>query len=121
MIAKINADTEARKRRWLMGQKIKALGLEAGNEMLLAGGSLKVNNKTLGDFKNSLSSKLGITAPSIPGASQGVNNPFGGSKEKTDKSNTATATGGTKHNYITITIKELRFKRCSYKWQRCRQ
>lgn len=108
MIAKINADTEARKKAVVDGaKKIKALGLSAGNEMLLAGGSLKVNNKTLGDFKNSLSSKLGIKAPSIPGSSQGVNNPFGGSKEKTEKSNTATATGGTKHNYTTITIKEL--------------
>lgn len=108
MIAKINADTEARKKAVVDGaKKIKALGLEAGNEMLLAGGSLKVNNKTLGDFKNSLTSKLGIKAPSIPGSSQGVNNPFGVSKEKTEKSNTATATGGTKHNYTTITIKEL--------------
>jgi len=108
MIAKINADTEARKKAVVDGaKKIKALGLEAGNEMLLAGGSLKVNNKTLGDFKDTLTSKLGIGAPSIPGTAQGVKNPFGGSKEKTEKSNTATATGGTKHNYITISIKEI--------------
>ena len=108
MIAKINADTEARKKAVVDGaKKIKALGLEAGNEMLSAGSSLKVNNKTLGDFKNTLTSKLGIAAPKVPGTAKTMNDPFGGSKDKAEKSNTATATGGTKHNYITITIKEL--------------
>lgn len=108
MIAKINADTEARKKAVVDGaKKVKALGLEAGSEMLLAGGSLKVNNKGLGDFKDSLTSKLGISAPKVPGLGSTVKDPFGGSKGKAEKSNTATATGGTKHNYITINLKEL--------------
>ncbi len=105
MISKINADTEARKQAVVDGaKKIKALGLEAGNEMLLAGGSLKVNNKTLGNFKNELSSKLGIAAPKTPGT---ILTGLGKKDAKTEKSNTATATGGTKHNYFNITIHEV--------------
>lgn len=107
-IAKINADVNARAKAIVDGaNKIKTLGLEAKNEMVLAGGSLKVNNKGIGDFKDSLTSKLGISAPKMPGTGQSMKDPFGASKDKAEKSNTATATGGTKHNYITITIKEL--------------
>jgi hypothetical protein len=108
MITKINADTEARKKAVVDGaKKVASLGLQAGHEMVLAGGSLKINNKSLGDFKGELQSKLGIADPKVPGAGKGVKDPFGSSKQKTEKSNTATATGGTKHNYITISIKEL--------------
>ncbi len=107
-IAKISADVNARAQAIVDGaKKIKALGLQSANEMVLAGGSLKVNNKTLGDFKDSLTSKLGIAAPKMPGTGQSIKDPFGASKDKAEKSNTATATGGTKHNYITISIKEL--------------
>jgi len=107
-IAKISADVNARAQAIVDGaKKIKALGLQSANEMVLAGGSLKMNNKTLGDFKDYLTSKLGISAPKMPGTGQSIKDPFGGSKDKAEKSNTATATGGTKHNYITISIKEL--------------
>ena len=107
-IAKISADVNVRAQAIVDGaKKIKALGLQSANEMVLAGGSLKVNNKSLGDFKDSLTSKLGISAPKMPGTGQSIKDPFGASKGKAEKSNTATATGGTKHNYITISIKEL--------------
>lgn len=50
----------------------------------------------------------GISAPGVPGVNPNANG--GGSAEadgKGKKANEAVATGGTKHNYITINIKEL--------------
>lgn len=106
-IAQINADTEARKKAVADGaKKLASIGLEAAQEYLAVGGSFKVNNKSLGSIKDNLMGKLGIAPPKVPGSAE-VNNPFGDSKAKTEKSNSATATGGTKHNYITISIKEL--------------
>lgn len=76
-----------------------------------AAGSLSINDKTLGDMGRELKSKLGlggIDDPSgVPGAGS-VNSALGsGSDKDTSKSNQAIATGGTKHNYITINLDSL--------------
>lgn len=75
-----------------------------------AAGSLSWNDKSIGDFKNDIKSKLGIEDPKgVPGVQKGgvetglKSGGAGGSA----KSNSAIATGGTKHNYITITMDKL--------------
>lgn len=113
MIAKINADTEARKKAVIDGaKKIKDLGISAANEMLLAGGSLKSNGKSIGDFGNEIKKKLGIDDKGIkpakkPGTADDVVQDDTIIQDDKTKTNDAIATGGTKHNYITIKIENL--------------
>lgn len=70
---------------------------------------LKMDLVTPGEKIKPKSDKAGITAASIPGADFGKGGAAGagGSGASAKKSNEAVATGGTKHNYITISIKEL--------------
>lgn len=110
-LAKINARSEERK---------KAIGATA-NELVSdvkqawdstkkAGNSLSWNDKGFGDLKNDIKSKLGIQDPKgVPGVQKnGVDtNLKAGGTGGTSKSNNAIATGGTKHNYITITMDKL--------------
>lgn len=72
-----------------------------------AAGSLKWNDKSLSDMVGDMKKGLGISSPDgVPGAST-INSSIGGGKGDKDKSNTAVATGGTKHNYITINMTDL--------------
>ncbi|GAQ15430.1 tail tape-measure protein [Myroides odoratimimus] len=72
-----------------------------------AAGSLKWNDKSLSDMMGDMKKSLGISSPDgVPGAST-INSSIGGGKGDKDKSNTAVATGGTKHNYITINLNDL--------------
>ena len=48
-----------------------------------------------------------IAAPTVPGADPNGKPPEGDATAEGKRTNEATATGGTKHNYFTITIKEL--------------
>lgn len=75
-----------------------------------AGNSLSWNDKGFDDIKNDLKSKFGIEdSKGIPGVSQGkhATNLASGGNSTASKSNNAIATGGTKHNYITITMDKL--------------
>lgn len=78
---------------------------------------LSWNNKSFKDVKNSITSSLGIPSGGIkPASIPGLDNGLGGTGKKRKKgklghelgkSSQATATGGTKHNYITINLKDL--------------
>lgn len=99
MIAKINADTEARKKAVLDGaKKVANLAVAAKDEFVLAGKSVKWKEAA------QKTEDAGITAPNMPGVAQNPNAP---GKEKKTKTNEAISTGGTKHNYITIHLKSL--------------
>lgn len=104
MINQLNADVEARKQSISAGYK-KAAGtaLQAKEEFSKAFNSVK--------WKKGAKEESGIAAPSVPGVQGGENVAGGSGGSKGDaemkKTNQAVATGGTKHNYITITIQEL--------------
>lgn len=69
-------------------------------------GSFSVNDKSLGDLTGDLKSKLGISTPGLSGTAS-VNSNIGGGGSASTTSASAIATGGTKHNYITINLKDL--------------
>lgn len=100
MIAQINEDTEKRKNSIVEGYKKAAkLGMKAGAEFLQAGASIKIKK----DANNN-----SIADPSIPGFAGSAGIGDGNVEdEETTKTNTAIATGGTKHNYITIHLGEM--------------
>ena len=103
-IAKLNADVEARKESIKAGyKKATSTAVQAGNEFKAAYDSVKWK-------KESKTEQAGISdAGTIPGtaATDGSGSKAGGGSASAKKSNEVVATGGTKHNYITITIKEL--------------
>ncbi len=111
MIQQINTDTDARKKAVVDGYKKTAeLAIQTKNEFQAAAGSLKWNSeRKLGDMVGGLKKQVGISEPTMPGVPTNLKDPLNGGKgkDKADKSNTATATGGTKHNYITIKIEQL--------------
>ncbi|KGO88379.1 hypothetical protein Q765_00210 [Flavobacterium rivuli WB 3.3-2 = DSM 21788] len=75
-----------------------------------AGGSLKFNDKSLGDFKNDMLGAMGMGGISDPKGTPGagkVTTGLGESDSNLEKSNTAIATGGSKTNYITINLQEM--------------
>ena len=77
--------------------KIKAF--RAANNLVTQG------EKTEGAKK--AADKAVIKEPKVPGTNAPAKVGTGGTDTKEKKKNEAVATGGTKHNYITITIKEL--------------
>ncbi len=105
IISKIQQDTEARKNAIIEGQKkVRDLIKQSRMEQVLAVGSIKLKEDS--PLNTSIS---GIKAPSIPGITTPSSSDF-----KTDpttlagkKTNTAIATGGTKHQYITIRMDNL--------------
>lgn len=103
-IAKLNADVEARKESIKAGyKKAASTAVQAGNEFKAAYDSVKWK-------KESKTEQAGISdAGTIPGtaATDGSGSKGGAGSASAKKSNEVVATGGTKHNYITITIKEL--------------
>jgi len=105
MLAQINADTEARKKAIVdQAKKVVETALKAKDEFAKAAGSVKMKVKT------EVEDPTGIIAPVIPGTLSGAG---GGGKVKPKgtgagtKTNKAIATGGSKHNYITINLKSL--------------
>ncbi|MPL54907.1 hypothetical protein SDC9_00373 [bioreactor metagenome] len=117
IINRLNEDTENRKEQisksW--GEVAKN-GVGSAVEFMKAGQSLKWNDKSLGDMVGGLKKKIslpsggGIAPPTIPGANLD-NSPIGGDgkggKGSKSKVNESIATGGQKHNYITINLKDL--------------
>lgn len=99
-IASLNAQVEQRKQSIKDGYKKAAnTAIQAGQEFKEAFNSVKWKKKK---------DEEGISAPGVPGTSLGSgqgNQPPAGEQGK--KNNEAVATGGTKHNYITINVNEL--------------
>lgn len=106
-IDRINAESDARKKAIVDEAKnIITQGKKAKEELAKAGASFSVNDKGFGSVKDSLTKKFGITAPKVPGTKIQTN--LSGDKTKKGlEANKATATGGTKHNYITIKFNEV--------------
>ncbi|WP_051269759.1 phage tail tape measure protein [Flavobacterium suncheonense] len=104
MINQLNADVEQRKESIKAGyKKAGETALKAKDEFSKAFNSVKWKK----DKKEASSD--GISAPGVPGVdpnAPGGNGDAGGS-DKGKKTNEAVATGGTKHNYITINLKDL--------------
>lgn len=102
-ISQLNAQVEARKKSITDGYK------KAGNTAMQAAGEFKAAYDSV-KWKKEKKAQAGngIASPSIPGANLGGGQSTGGKgSNKMKKSNEAVATGGTKHNYITIKIEEL--------------
>lgn len=115
IINKLNQDTENRKEQITKSWgEVKKNGLGAAAEFMQASKSLKWNDKSLGDMVGGVKAKLGlpsaggIAPPVIPGVNLD-NSPIGGNNDSKSKSkvNESIATGGQKHNYITINLKDL--------------
>ncbi len=99
MISQIHADTEARKKAIVDGaKKVAGLAVKAKDEFVLAGQSVKLK-------KTAEKAEKGISSPGIPGT---ANSPQTTVKDTPkSKTNESIATGGTKHNIITINLKDL--------------
>lgn len=117
IINQLNEDTENRKEQITKSWgEVKKNGLGAAAEFMQAGKSLKWNDKSLGEMVGGLKKKIGlpsgngIAPPTVPGANLD-NSPIGGDgkggKGSKSKVNESIATGGQKHNYITINLKDL--------------
>lgn len=117
IINQLNEDTENRKEQISKSWgEVKKNGVGSAVEFMKAGQSLKWNDKSLGDMVAGLKKKIslpsggGIAPPTIPGANLD-NSPIGGDgkggKGSKSKVNESIATGGQKHNYITINLKDL--------------
>ncbi|MBK5213637.1 MAG: phage tail tape measure protein [Flavobacteriaceae bacterium] len=109
MIAQIQADTVARMDAIKEGQKkVAKIALEGAKELTIGASKLKWKND--GETSEASADAGGIAAPNpspgTEGSSAGTAGGKTGENDKT-KTNTAIATGGTKHNYITITMKDL--------------
>ena len=104
ILQQIQQDTEARKQSIVDGhKKVAGLAMQAVGEQMAAINSIKLKEKS------SDSAETGIKIPGIPGTSNANTSPdatAGGSGTGT-QTNQAIATGGTKHNYITINLKDL--------------
>ena len=102
-IAKINADADARQKALLeSAKKVKDYTVQAGKEVILAATSVHFK-------KEDKKSDNKISEANIPGTDFGKGGAVGATSgaSKVQKSNEAVATGGTKHNYFTITIHEV--------------
>lgn len=101
MIAQIHADTEKRKQAIIDGaKKVNDLAMKAKDEFVLAGQSIKWK-------KGAEKTEEGISPPKVPGTAETKPGSFGNGEDKKTKANEAVATGGTKHNYITIHLGEM--------------
>ncbi|MDN3671695.1 phage tail tape measure protein [Flavobacterium branchiarum] len=104
-ISKLNAEVEARKASIKGGyQKAASTAVAAGAEFKAAFDSVKWK-------KESKKGESGITDPGLVGTDLGKGGASGsgagGGSASAKKSNEAVATGGTKHTYVTINLKEL--------------
>ena len=108
MIDQINADTEARKNAIVDGAKKAAeYAIKANNEFAKAAGSITWKKDEETEEVAAKNNGTGITAPTVPGINNNETTNTGGGKKEGSKANTAIATGGTKHNYVTINLKSL--------------
>jgi TP901 family phage tail tape measure protein len=104
-ISQLNTQIEARKKSIVDGYK------KAGNTAVQAAGEFRAAYDSVKWKKEKKASEAsGISTPGLPGTNLGNGGGSGntnGGSDKMKKSNEAVATGGTKHNYITIKIEQL--------------
>lgn len=101
-IAKLNSEVEARKDSIKAGyKKVAATTISAAVEFKAAYDSVKFKKDAKKKEEN------GISDPNTPGVNLGPTNQTKASAEKQKKSNESVASGGTKHNYYNIVIKEM--------------
>lgn len=101
-IRQIQADTDARKKEIIDGAKaVKELAEKSRDEFIKAGQSIKIK-------QSAETTESTIADPTQPGiANQQGGGGSGVSDADKKKSSEAIATGGTKHNYITISMESL--------------
>lgn len=106
-LEKIKKQSEARKKAIVEeGKEIIKQGKSALDHFKQAGASLSFNEKSLGNLKNDLSTKLGITAPTLGGKT--VNTSLSKSNNTLNsESNSKAVTGGKKNTTINIKLNEL--------------
>lgn len=102
-ISNLNAQVEARKESIKKGYNKSAEYAKAAVVEFKAA----ANSVSWKKDSKSKEGESGISAPTLPGMLQNGNGKDNAGTDKVKKSNDAVATGGTKHNYITISIKEL--------------
>ena len=103
-ISQLNAQVEARKKSIVDGYK------KAGNTAMQAAGEFRsAYDSVKWKKEKKATEENGISTPGIPGTNLGQNNGGLGTGQSGNmkKNNESVATGGTKHNYITIKIEEL--------------
>ncbi|MCC2590361.1 tape measure protein [Chryseobacterium sp. MFBS3-17] len=109
MIAKIAADTERRKKEFTDASKDfveKSKAMRTGSKNAMS--ALSWNGSSLSDTKDSVMGALGIAPPAgVPGATKSGDKKKSGLGKTGRKSAESIATGGTRHNYITLHIKDL--------------
>ncbi|MBW7838581.1 MAG: tape measure protein [Chitinophagaceae bacterium] len=107
MLADLEKSVKDRQKSIIDGYaKAGKLGLDAASELKKAWNSLEWNDKNVvGDLK----AKFGIATPGgIPGANGDLTKTSNSEKTKeAQKTNESIATGGTRHNYVTINLKNL--------------
>lgn len=106
MISQINADTEARKQAIIdQAKEVKQTAFDAAMEFGKAANSIKWKT----EVEEGETSGFGIVDPTTPGVTSGNTNSNGSTAGSGagNKTNKAIATGGTKHNYITISLESL--------------
>lgn len=106
ILAKIHADTEARKNAIVDGgKKVAELYGKSAEEFGKAAGSLSWNSeRTLSSMIGGMKAEAGIAAPAVAPGSSAVVGGKGGATGATKKTNEAIATGGTKNTTVHITI-----------------
>lgn len=108
-VVQMNQRSEERKRAIKQAEDEDVrLHAKTRSEAEKAANSLTWNDKGFNDIKNDIKSKLGIQdSKGIPGVTPVTTSLTSGGTGGASKSNNAIATGGTKHNYITITMDKL--------------
>lgn len=108
-VVQMNQRSEERKRAIKQAEDEDVrLHAKTRSEAEKAANSLTWNDKGFNDIKNDIKSKLGIQDPKgVPGVTPVKTSLTSGGTGGASKSNNAIATGGTKHNYITITMDKL--------------
>jgi len=102
MISKIKADTEARKLAVIdQAKKVAATLIKSKDEFQKAAGSIKWKVKT------EIENPSGIAVPNLPGVLNSGETITKDPNKDPLKTNKSIATGGTKHNYITINLDKL--------------
>ncbi|NIJ45062.1 tape measure domain-containing protein [Wenyingzhuangia heitensis] len=106
-LEKIKKQSEARKKAIVdEGKEIIKQGKSALDHFKQAGASLSFNDKNLGDLKNDLSAKLGISAPTIGGKTL-TTNLSNNKNTQNSESNSKAVTGGRKNTTINIKLNDL--------------
>ncbi len=110
ILAKISKDTEKRKKDIIEARnKARRAALASSSEFKKAASTLSWDkSKKFSDVKSYIAKKLGVSpsglTPKVPIAGTPSGTTGNGNISQHQKTNRAIATGGTKHNYITLNV-----------------